>query len=55
MAKHDGEVRDVPFLGNDLKGDQQPTTGKPTDTSDAPGKADSEMAEEIRSEDTGCQ
>ena len=51
MPKRDGEVRDVPFLGNDLKGQQQPTTGKPIDTSDAPGKADSEMVDEIRLEE----
>lgn len=38
-----GEVRDVPFLGNDMK-DSPRTMDKPLDTTDAPGKADSEMA-----------
>jgi hypothetical protein len=36
------ETRDVPFLKNDMN-DAPPTTGKPLDASDAPGKADSEM------------
>jgi len=38
------EVRDVPFLKNDMH-ESVPTTGKPIDTADAPGKADSEMIE----------
>ena len=46
MSKREGEVRDVPFLGNDIKGDEPPTTGRPTDGADAPGKADSELADE---------
>ena len=39
------EVRDVPFLKNDMH-ESVPTTGKPIDTADAPGKADSEMIEQ---------
>lgn len=46
MPKHEGEVREVPFLGNDMK-DQGPTTGKPSDQADAPGRADSECTEPI--------
>jgi hypothetical protein len=49
MPKHEGEVRDVPFLGNDLK-DQLPTTGRPLDQADAPGKADSDWNEETKPE-----
>lgn len=41
----EGEVRDVPFLKNDMK-DSAPTTGWPVDTPDAHGKADSEIADE---------
>ncbi len=41
----EGEVRDVPFLKNDMK-ESVPTMGWPTDTPDAPGKADSEIADE---------
>jgi hypothetical protein len=37
-----GEVRDIPFLKNDMK-DYPSTMDKPLDTADAPGKADSEM------------
>jgi hypothetical protein len=44
MSKRQGEVREIPFLKNDMK-DQTPTTGKPLDKTDAPGKADSEFAE----------
>jgi hypothetical protein len=40
----EGEVRDLPFLKNDMK-DSMPTTGWPVDTPDAHGKADSEIAE----------
>lgn len=36
------ETRDVPFLKNDMN-DSPPTTGKGLDSTDAPGKADSEM------------
>jgi hypothetical protein len=45
MASKAGEVRDIPFLKNDMK-DSPSTMDKPLDTSDAPGKADSEMVEE---------
>jgi len=45
MAHKDGEVRDVPFLKNDMK-DQPTTTGKPLEPADGPGKADAEMAED---------
>ena len=34
----------MPFLKNDMN-DALPTTGKPLDAADAPGKADSEMFE----------
>ena len=44
MSKGQGEVREVPFLKNDMK-DQAPTTGRPIDKADAPGKADSEWTE----------
>lgn len=44
MSKREGEVREVPFLGNDMK-DQPPTTGKPSNQTDAPGKADSECTQ----------
>ena len=44
MSKREGEVREVQFLGNDMK-DQPPTTGKPSNQADAPGKADSECTE----------
>jgi len=42
----EGEVRDLPFMKNDMK-DSVPTTGWPVDTSDAHGKADSEIADEV--------
>jgi len=46
MSKQDeGEVRELPFLGNDMK-DHAATTGKPVDKADAPGKADSELTED---------
>jgi hypothetical protein len=38
------ETMDVPFMKNDMN-DSVPTTGRPLDVSDAPGKADSEMFE----------
>jgi hypothetical protein len=41
MSKQEGEVREVPFLKNDMKV-QPPATGKPLDCSDSPGKADAE-------------
>jgi hypothetical protein len=45
MSKQEGEVRDVPFLRNDIK-EQPPTTGRAVDQADAPGKADSEGTED---------
>jgi hypothetical protein len=45
MSKREGEVREVPFLHNDMK-NQAPTTGRRSDQADAPGKADSEFTEE---------
>ena len=45
MSKQEGEVRDVPFMGNDIKKDEPSTTGKRIDRADAPGKADSELSE----------
>jgi hypothetical protein len=44
MSKGEGEVREIPFLGNDMK-DHAATTGKPVNQADAPGKADSEWNE----------
>jgi hypothetical protein len=49
MSKREGEVREVPFLGNDMK-NQAPTTGRRSDQADAPGKADSEFTEEQEKE-----
>jgi hypothetical protein len=46
MKHQDGEIRDVPFLKNDMK-DELPTTGKPLDPADGPGKADAELGDEI--------
>jgi hypothetical protein len=43
-ARESSETRDLPFMKNDMN-DAPPTTGKPVDVSDAPGKADSEMFE----------
>lgn len=40
----EGEVRDIPFLGNDMK-ESAPTMDWPLDAPDAPGKADSELGE----------
>ena len=45
MSKKEGEVREVPFLRNDMK-DPSATTGRPHNEADAPGKADSEWAEQ---------
>ena len=45
MKHSNGEVRDVPALGNDMN-DSPATTGKALDTADAPGKADAEMGAE---------
>jgi len=39
------EMRELPFLKNDMQ-DQPATTGRPVNTSDAPGKADSELTDE---------
>ena len=44
MSSSKGEMREVPFLKNDMQ-DQPATTGRPVNTSDAPGKADSELTE----------
>jgi hypothetical protein len=52
MSKREGEVREIPFLKNDMK-DQAPTTGRPAGQTDAPGKADSEFAEETQGEPKG--
>ena len=41
MSRGEGEVREIPFLGNDMK-DHAATTGRPVNQADAPGKADSE-------------
>lgn len=41
----DAEENDIPFLRNELR-DFPGTMNKPLDTADAPGKADSEMAED---------
>jgi len=42
VHREEGEVQDLPFVRNDMK-DHTPTMDKPLDTTDAPGKADSEM------------
>ncbi len=42
---HSDEENDVPFTRREL-GDSTGTMDKPLDTSDAPGKADSEAGEE---------
>jgi hypothetical protein len=44
MSSAKGEMREIPFLKNDMQ-DQPATTGRRVDTSDAPGKADSELTE----------
>jgi hypothetical protein len=44
-SKREGEVREVPFLKNDMK-DQLPATGKCLDRADSPGKADAECGDE---------
>jgi len=49
MPQGEGEVRDIPFLRNDLK-DQPTTTGRSVDQVDAPGKADSEWTEDMTPE-----
>lgn len=45
MTYQNGEIRDIPFLGNDMK-DQPATMGKPLDPADGPGKADAELFHE---------
>jgi hypothetical protein len=45
MPKPQSEENDIPFIGNDMTG-RPGTMGKPVDTVDAPGKADSEMGED---------
>ena len=42
---YDGEENDIPFVKNELR-DSSGTMDKPLDTVDAPGKADSELAED---------
>jgi len=44
LHKKEGEVRDLPFMGNDMK-EHAVTMDKPLDAADAPGKADSEIVE----------
>lgn len=39
------EENDIPFVKNELR-DQSGTMGKPLDTPDAPGRADSEFVED---------
>jgi hypothetical protein len=46
MATPESEENDVPFTRNELR-DQPGTMGKALDTADAPGKADSEMGDEL--------
>jgi hypothetical protein len=41
----DDEENDLPFMKNELRGSPG-TMGKPLDTADAPGKADSELVED---------
>lgn len=45
MSTLQTEENDLPFVPNDMAG-RPGTMGKPLDTADAPGKADSEMGEE---------
>jgi hypothetical protein len=45
MSKQDGEVREVPFLKNDMKC-QPPSTGKRLDRADSPGNADAECGDQ---------
>jgi hypothetical protein len=44
------ELRDVPMLDNDMT-DSIPTTDKPLDTADGPGKADSELGLDVADEE----
>ena len=45
MSNGKGEMREVPFLKNDMQ-DQPATTGRPVNTADAPGRADSELTDD---------
>ena len=45
MKEPRSEENDLPFVRNELR-DSPGTMDKPLDTADAPGKADSEIAEE---------
>jgi hypothetical protein len=45
MSNQQGEVREVPFLKNDMKS-HPPATGKPLDRSDSPGNADAECGDQ---------
>jgi len=45
MSNREGEVREVPFLKNDMKS-HVPATGKPLDRADSPGKADAECGDQ---------
>jgi len=45
MFSREGEVREVPFLKNDMK-NHMPATGKPLDRADSPGKADAECGDQ---------
>jgi hypothetical protein len=45
----EGEVQDIPFVGNDMK-DHTPTMDNSLDAHDATGRADSEMVKETVAE-----
>ncbi|MEO8052482.1 MAG: hypothetical protein ABI833_18890 [Acidobacteriota bacterium] len=45
MSKREGEVREIPFLKNDMK-DQPAATGRPLNHADCPGKADAECSDQ---------
>jgi hypothetical protein len=45
VHQDEGEIRDVPFMRNDMK-NHATTMDKQLDAADAPGKADSELAED---------
>jgi hypothetical protein len=45
MTKSEDEERDIPFLHSDMN-DHASTMDRPLDTTDAPGKADSEMGQD---------
>jgi len=50
MPKNARDVNDFPFQKDEMK-DHPNTMGKPLDTADAPGRADSEMVEDAPPED----